>query len=160
MGAQFACDRLECRGILFAECKSYNEFKEKDFRRMKTMAQQFPGAILAFATLRKELTPREIKEITKIAKAGMKLWKAERPLNPVLVLTGHELFGRFSPPHCWDGLTIPGWAKEAYSLLAVCNATQAIHLGMPLWAETWNAEFEKKRQRKQKKPMVAGGAAV
>jgi hypothetical protein len=147
-------------GILFAECKSYNEFKDKDFQRMKTMAQQFPGAILAFATLRKKLTPREIKEITKIAKAGMKLWKAERPLNPVLVLTGHELFARFSPPHCWDGLTIPGWAKQAYSLLEVCNATQAIHLGMPLWAETWNAEFEKKRQRKQKKATDAGPGAV
>ena len=71
-------------GIFFAECKSYNEFEAKDFERMKVLAGQFPGAILAFCTLRKSLTPVEIREIKKIAKTGRKLWKAERPINPVL----------------------------------------------------------------------------
>jgi hypothetical protein len=138
-------------GILFAECKSYNEFQQKDFQRMKELATQFPGAILAFCTLRKQLTPREIKEITKITKAGMKPWKTERPINPVLVLTGHELFSTLGAPSCWKELSIPDWAKQAYTLLSVCNATQAIHLGMPLWQETWSAEFEKKQKRKSKK---------
>jgi hypothetical protein len=38
-------------GILFAECKSYNRFEKKDFERMRNLAGQFPGAILAFCTL-------------------------------------------------------------------------------------------------------------
>jgi hypothetical protein len=52
-------------------------------------------------------------------KAGMKLWKADRPLNPVLVLTGHELFGNFGALSCWEGLSAPDWAKQAYSMLEV-----------------------------------------
>jgi hypothetical protein len=141
----------EQEGVLFAECKSYNEFKEKDFERMRALAKRFPGAILAFVTLRKELTPREVKEIKKIAATGMKHWKAERPLNPVLILTGHELFAKTGAPHCWDGLSVPGWAKQAYSLLGVCNATQAIHLGLPHWHETWDAALKKKLDKKNKK---------
>jgi hypothetical protein len=141
----------EQEGVLFAECKSYNEFKENDFARISALAKQFPGAILAFVTLRKELTLREVREIKKIVKAGMKLWKAERPLNPVLVLTGRELFTTVGAPHCWSDLSIPEWAKRAYSLLDVCNATQAIHLGLPHWHQTWDAQLKKKWEKKNKK---------
>jgi hypothetical protein len=138
-------------GTLFAECKSYNEFKREDFDRMKALAEQFPGSILAFCTLRKTLTPHEVREIRKIAKAGMKRWKVERPINPVLVLTGHELFSQVGAPHCWDAISIPEWAKRTHTLLGVCNTTQAIHLEMPNWQEAWSAEFEKKKKRKTKK---------
>jgi hypothetical protein len=44
-------------GMLFAECKSYNKFERRDFDRMKLCAEQFPGAILAFCTLRRTLDP-------------------------------------------------------------------------------------------------------
>ena len=67
------------QGILFAECKSYNEFKSSDFLRMATLAKSFPGAILAFCTLRTSLKPAEIRAIRKIAKSGLKQWKTERP---------------------------------------------------------------------------------
>jgi hypothetical protein len=143
-------------GILFAECKSYNEFKREDFVRMKGLAEQFPGAILAFCTLRKTLLPREVREIQRIAKAGMKQWKTERPINPVLVLTGHELFSNRGVPHCWDGIPIPGWAKNTHTLLGACNATQAIHLGMPHWQESWSVEREKRRKRKDRKKLAGG----
>jgi hypothetical protein len=135
-------------GVLFAECKSYNEFERKDFERMKELAKQFPGAILAFCTLRKTLAPREVKEIKKIAKTGTKRWKTERPINPVLVLTGHELFSVFGAPRCWKGMTIPGWADRPQTLLGTCNATQAIHLGMAHWQDVWSAEVEKKLKRR------------
>jgi hypothetical protein len=135
-------------GILFAECKSYNSFEKKDFERMRTLAKQFPGAALAFCTLRSELTPNEIRELKKITKAGMKYWKPERPINPVLILTGTELFDFIGPPHCWDGITIPEWAKRAHTVLEVCNATQSIHLGLPHWQETWEAQFQARRQKR------------
>ena len=117
---------------------------------MKALAEQFPGAILAFCTLRRTLTPHEVKEIQKITKAGMKQWKVERPLNPVLVLTGHELFSLYGVPNCWNALAIPDWTKRTHTLLGACNATQAIHLGMPHWHEAWKAEREKKKRRKRR----------
>jgi hypothetical protein len=137
-------------GILFAECKSYNKFERKDFDRMKALAKKFPGAILAFCTLRKNLDSREQREIRNIARLGMKRWKTERPINPVLVLTGHELFNLSGAPYCWDGMSIPPWAKNVHTLLDVCNATQSIHLGLPHWQETWRAEFQKKQERRKK----------
>lgn len=146
-------------GILFAECKSYNAFEKKDFSRMETIAQKFPGAVLVFATLRRQLTAFEINEMTRIVRAGMKLWKADRPLNPVLVLTGHELFDDFGPPTCWEGLSIPDWTKRAHSLLETCNATQAVHLGLPHWQATWAAEYEKKRKRGETKRATTGDKA-
>lgn len=106
-------------GTLFAECKSYNKFEQRDFDRMSALAKHFPGAILAFCTLRKSLEPYEKTAMKRIAMAGMKQWKTERPINPVLVLTGHELFRYERPPHCWDGLTVPDWAKNVHSLLSV-----------------------------------------
>ena len=136
-------------GVLFAECKSYNKFEKKDFVRMAAIAKEFPGAILAFCTLRKKLEIAEIKQLKRLTKAGMKYWKAERPINPVLILTGHELFDHFGAPHCWKNVAVPDWVKRVHSILDFCNATQSIHLGLPHWQETWRQDFEKRRKRKK-----------
>lgn len=69
-------------GILFSECKTYDSFKAKDFKRMRQLAKSFPGAVLVFSTLRKSLTKKEIAGIAVIAKAGRKYWKPERPSIP------------------------------------------------------------------------------
>jgi hypothetical protein len=138
-------------GVLFAECKSYNEFQKKDVDRMEELAKEFPGAILAFCTLRKTLNASEIKLLKQLTKKGMKYWKTERPITPVLILTGHELFDHFGPPHCWKTLAVPDWAKRSHTILEFCNATQGIYLGLPNWQETWRKEFERKRQKKKLK---------
>lgn len=138
-------------GMLFAECKSYNQFEDRDFQRMRTLAKRFPGAILTFATLRKTLEPREIKQIRRIYDAGMKRWKTDRPLNPVLLLTGNELFSVTGPPYCWDGMAVPDWAKRPNGILRLCNSTQAIYLGVPHWDHTWQSQYEKKKARKAKR---------
>jgi hypothetical protein len=74
--------------VIVGECKTYGEFKEKDFARMRYLAETFPGAILVFSTLRKSLNANEVTEITRIAKAGREHWKADRPINPVLIGLG------------------------------------------------------------------------
>ena len=81
----------------------------------------------------------------------MKYWKNERPINAVLILTGHELFDYVGAPHCWKHVTLPGWARQAYNVLEVCNATQGIYLNLPHWQETWRVEFERRRQKKKRK---------
>jgi hypothetical protein len=74
-------------GLMFAECKTYGKFGAKDFDRIAYLAKTFPGAILVFCTLRKSLTQQEVARIKRIATKGRKYWKAERPINPVLILT-------------------------------------------------------------------------
>jgi hypothetical protein len=45
--------------LIFAECKTYNHFGKKDTDRMILLADQFPGAFIVFATLRRLLTQKE-----------------------------------------------------------------------------------------------------
>jgi hypothetical protein len=137
----------EKEGVLFGECKTYGEFEKKDFDRMRFLAKTFPGAVLVFSTIRKSLTAAEVSKITQIAKAGRKHWKADRPINPVLILTGTELLNWQGPPYCWDDARQKQFQHLA-GLLAVCNASQQIYLGLPSWETEWHGAWEKKRERR------------
>lgn len=133
-------------GIAFGECKTYGEFKETDFERMRRLAKAFPGAVLVFSTLRTALNASEIAKISRIAKAGRKYWKAERPINPVLVLTGTELLSFHGPPYCWDD-AVKERFRNVHGLLSLCDATQQIYLRLPSWQTEWHEKWEKRRKR-------------
>ena len=137
-------------GILFGECKSYGPFKAKDFQRMRYLGETFPGAILVFSTLRASLTKEEISALSRLAKRGRKYWKAERPLNPVLILTGAELLTWERPPRCWNE-ELQKRFQNVRTLLELCNASQQIYLGLPSWQDDWDRAFEKRRQIRSKK---------
>jgi hypothetical protein len=140
----------ETAGILFGECKSYGLFKPKDFQRMRYLAETFPGAILVFSTLRESLTKEEIAALTRLAKFGRKYWKAERPVNPVLILTGAELLTWERPPLCWNE-DLQKRFQNVHSLMEHCNASQQIYLGLPSWQEDWHAAFERRRRAREMK---------
>lgn len=138
---------MEHEGLIFGECKTYGKFKDNDFKRMRYLAKTFPGAVLVFSTLRQKLTAQEIREIASIAKKGRRYWKSERPINPILILTGTELFNNFAPPYCWkDDI------KEKYcrtvGLLDICNATQQIYLNLSSWETEWHEKWDKEHQRR------------
>jgi hypothetical protein len=135
-------------GVLFGECKTYAPFTKRDFDRARYLAKTFPGAVLAFCTLRKELTKKEIAGISRIAKAGRKYWKPERPINPVLVLTGTELLKYPGPPYCWDESTRRKFDRMV-GLLGLSDATQQIYLGLSSWQAEWQEKWEQKRKRWQ-----------
>lgn len=137
-------------GILFGECKSYGPFKPKDFQRMRYLAEMFPGAILVFSTLRESLTKEEIAALKRLTKFGRKYWKAERPVNPVLILTGIELLTWVRPPLCWNA-ELQKRFQNVHTLMEHCNASQQIYLGLPSWQEDWHAAFERRRQNRAKR---------
>jgi hypothetical protein len=150
-------------GVVFGECKTYGKFQKRDFEKMRTIANGFPGAVLAFCTLRKRLERSEIRQITRIAKTGRKYWKSERPLNPVLILTGNELLSTSGPPGCWKDMDLSKQFDRVHSLLDLCDATQQIYLKLPSWQQTWHEDWERKRKRRleriqQLRPTVAEAA--
>lgn len=140
-------------GILFGECKTHGNFQKKDFDRMKVLVKSFPGAIIVFSTLRKILTPYEIKELTKIAKTGRKFWKSERPVNPVLILTGNELLSFNGPPYCWDDSTKSRF-PHIRGLISICDATQQLYLSLPSWQTEWHDKWEKEHQKRLLKKRI------
>ncbi len=147
----------ETNGLLFGECKSYGQFEKKDYDRMRYLGRMFPGAVLVFSTLRKALSPTEIVEIGKITKAGRKYWKAERPLNAVLIVTGTELFGDVAPPYCWDD-PIKKRFEHVHGLFDLCDATQQIYLNLPSWRTEWHEQFERRRARAMAKAQAGTSA--
>ncbi len=135
-------------GVVFGECKTFNKFEQKDFVRMRQIATKFPGAVIAFCTLRESLTNWEIREIKRIAKMGRKYWKNDRPINPVLILTGNELLGDYYVvPPSWEASGFATQHDRYGGLLHLCNITQQIYLKLQSWEQEWFKEIEKKRER-------------
>jgi hypothetical protein len=136
---------------LFAECKTYDHFKEDDTDRMLALSKAFPGAILVFATLRKDLTDAEKRLMRPLVNRGRKYWKGERPYNPVLILTGTELFGHFRPEESWSragGQYTPlasRFHRHNLSLLELCDVTQQIYLSMKPWRQWLQERWDLKR---------------
>jgi len=138
--------------LIFAECKTYNRFDKCDADRMKLLASQFPGAVLVFATLRKSVTEKEKRLLRPVVNRGRRYWKAERPYNPVLILTGTELFSNWGPPECWEdaGGKHATFAKNYRAwrdLLRLCDATQQLYLDMKPWHQWLEERWKKNRQK-------------
>ena len=136
---------------IFAECKTYKEFLKKDVDKMDTLAKNFPGAIIVFATLRKELKAKELTMLRAFASKCRKNYKAEKPSNTIIILTGNELFADNPPPICWQdaGLEIPSsYEYDSRSeLMRLSDSTQQLYLGMEPW-DTWlQNNYEKKREK-------------
>ncbi len=55
----------------------------------------FPGAVLCFCTFNEVLDAKEKKGLKKIVEGGRQILDVGMQLNPVLILTGRELFGQF-----------------------------------------------------------------
>lgn len=138
----------QSEGLLFGECKTYGKFEAKDIDRMRMLAETFPGAILVFSTLREALTAKEIVSIGKLAKFGRKHWKAERSINPVLILTGTELLHWKGPPYCWTE-ALRARFPNAYGLLNLCDATQQLYLNLPPLDQEWQMRWERQRARRK-----------
>jgi hypothetical protein len=137
------------KGVAFGECKTYRRFEPPDFERMSQLAEAFPGAVLVFSTLRDSLTKTEVAAMKRIAKAGRRYWKAERPINPVMILTGTELLSRDRMPHCWSS-ALQERFRNLHGLLKLCDATQQIYLGLPSWEAEWHEKWDKRWQRRRR----------
>jgi hypothetical protein len=144
--------------LLLGECKSFNYFDEKDYARARSLGKLFPGAILCFSTFRKDLTVPEKKSIASLARAGRKSLKTGQQKNPVLILTGKELFGQFSTlgrelfeddPH----------ARNIYlrkDIEDICDFTLQKHLGIESYYE-WITRRKKQDETKTPPSKVPTG---
>ena len=139
---------------VFVEGKSYGGkesiFEEKDSDNMGRIGAHFPGAVLAFVTLRSELTPRDIDLIKPLAEAGRKPRQDDHWQNPVVILTGLELFSESGPPYCWEGVAGAEEVVQSCRLMAslfdLADATQRLHLGMEPYNEYIRRWIENRHQ--------------
>lgn len=140
----------EVTKLIFAECKSYNKFTIKDKRRMLFLSKNFPKAILVFSTLNKSLDDNEKKLIKPIVMKQVPKWAKGQPFNPILILTGVELFSDSTPPKCWEnkGKKYEKYEKELKKLYDLdldylSEITCQIYLGMKQRTELYDNLYKK-----------------
>lgn len=139
--------------IVFGEAKSFGRevFQEDDVMRMKYLAEEFPGAVLVFATMKEsdELTSEEVTRLRKLAEWGREYIKESRHTRaPVILLTGTELFTGYSLDSVWkekggkhEQLSSPGYL-QLDQLKILADLTQQLYLGMPSYSKWLQAKWE------------------
>ena len=156
----FACwyrrERLGSRReeplFLVGEAKSFahDSFSEKDIRRLKGVGEKMPGTILVLATLKSELSGAERGRIERLATWGRLPSDSGQTRNPVIVLTGMELFAHHGIVEAWSKtndkrktLVQPGHVRED-NLRTLADLTQQAYLKLQPTDE-WLFEYRKSR---------------
>ena len=119
--------------LVFAECKTYNDFEEKDVKRMIDLGKEFPEAVLVFATLKEGLSDDEKKILLPMVNDSRKNWVSGNPFHPVLILTGTELFWQSGLSEWQRKMqekikVTPPPSNPQSELLQLCDLTQQIYL--------------------------------
>ena len=118
---------------------------------MRLLGRSFPGAILSFVTTRDTLDPKESRLIAPLAKKGRAYLGAGRWSNPILVLTGKELYADSRPPFCWkesEGIFKKFENRYFNNVQELADATQQIYLHLPSY-DSWYMEKLKKKQNRR-----------
>lgn len=136
--------------VVHAECKSFNSFEKRDVERLKALGIAFPGSVLVFATLKDALDRAEVRRIEPLVRAERRKRLRGTPYNPVVVLTGIELFSSRGIHECWEGR---GGLYERFhqrsfdysDLTALADATQQLYLDMQSWHQWSEGERNKRK---------------
>ena len=143
--------------LVFGEAKSFGKgdlIRPRDLAQLRRVATQFPGAVIVISVMKEEFTARELRNLLRFVKWARRLNAHWMPTNPVVLLTGVELFHEVDIVSTWES---KGGRYEPFtdyrwihSLHRLAEATQAIYLDLPLFFEDQRAE-EVRRRRRQKR---------
>ena len=120
--------------VIFAECKTFNSFQQTDVEKMTSVGEVFPGAVLVFAKLEESLREDEKALLCTLVNRFRKNRLNQRPFNPVLILTGKDLFWESPVSEWWEkrgGMRMAVDSRKG--MLELCDFTQQIHLDMDSW---------------------------
>lgn len=139
--------------FVVGEAKSFakNSFSADDVARLKRVGEKMPGTFLVFATLKSKLSDAERVRIARLAKWGRLPDSNSRPRNPVIVLTGTELFASHGISEAWreaEGKRQDFAEKQRYlpmnNLWTLADLTQQVYLELQPVQE-WLIEYWKNR---------------
>jgi hypothetical protein len=136
---QRVLDLAEEPALVFGESKSFaaESFKAADLERMRRLGEMFPGAFLAFTTLKDDLSENERIEIGRLAMWGRERLTDGRPRSPVIVLTGTEAFAGWNVEHTWEQLSARraqfarSRSEHLENLWTLATMTQEVYLNLP-----------------------------
>jgi|GEM_PF-4150325 len=108
-------------------------------------------APIVISVMRDEFTPGEIRNLLPFVRWARRLNAHWQPTNPVVLLTGVEPFHEIGIESTWRNRGGPYERFADYdttrSLHRFAEATQVIHLELPLFAEDQRVAEERRRRR-------------
>ncbi|MGE0175376.1 MAG: hypothetical protein AB7T49_21510 [Oligoflexales bacterium] len=141
--------------LVIGETKSFGEgelIKAKDLTQLKKLGTKFPGAVIVISVLRNDFTPLEKELLSSFVKWCRRLDESGQPTNPVILLTGHELFTDYLKT-AWEKLGKPhsdfSELDHLRNLYSLADATQQIYLSLPSF-DQWRTDDWKKRVARKK----------
>ena len=152
--------------LLIGEAKSFgtNAFDQKSIEGLKTVAERFAGAIMVVSTLREitEFSPTEIDRLRDLAKWGRRARHKGHPINPLIVLTGKELFCEMGLDGAWRKHGDPEGLHPAYDLAdprVISEVSLKRYLGMHGYWEEVATRQDLARFRARLQDLIAARAA-
>ena len=149
-----SADRIGHPSLVFGEAKSFGEvdlIRHRDLTQLRRVATRFPGSVIAISVMREEFTPGEIRSLLPFVRWARRLNTHWQPTNPVVLLTGVELFHEVGIESTWRDRGGPYARFADYettrSLHRLAEATQVIYLDLPLFAEDQRVAEERRRRR-------------
>ena len=149
-----SADRVGHPSLVFGEAKSFGEgdlIRPRDLAQLRRVAARFPGSFIAISVMREAFTPGEIRNLLPFVRWARRLNAYWLPTNPVVLLTGVELFPEINIESTWrdragryERFADYDWS---HSLLRLAEATQVIYLDLPLFAEDQRVAAESRRRR-------------
>lgn len=143
--------------LVIGETKSLGTgdlIKQKDLSRLKALAAKLPGAVIVISVMRDHFTANEKKLLLPFVRWARRADSDGHAKNPVILLTGHELFTDHDITNTWKQLggTHKKYSEHHYtnSLESLAISTQAIYLGMPTLHEVREQQWKKRDSRRQK----------
>jgi hypothetical protein len=146
-------DRDKDPQLVIGETKSKGQgdlVKQRDLDQLKIVGERLPGSVIVIAVMRNEFTKTEIKRLEKFVIWASRSDQFGNETNPVLLLTGHELFADHGVHGAWEAL---GGAYKSHSdfhnldgLYAFARSTRAIHVPNALKAIEANRQKAFKRE--------------
>jgi hypothetical protein len=145
-------DEREEPVFVFGEAKSFGRdaVDVRSIERLRSVGERFPRAIIIVSTLKQisEYSHNELSQLRELARWGRARRIAGKPRNPLIVLTGKELFSSWGIRRAWATDGNPVFVRHANiglnDLLQLAEATQQLYLGLP----NFDADvFEFMRQR-------------
>lgn len=141
--------------LVFGEAKSFgkNAIDDSCISSLKKVGERFPGSFLIVSSLRPigDYSHEERLRLTDLAKWGRRPGKRGwRPANPVIILTGTELFFKHHLESTWKdsgGLAAELAKHMSFNdLYKLAEATQKLYLNLPSFYEEYAARARAQRR--------------
>lgn len=91
--------------LVIGEAKSFgrNAINDEAVAALRTVAERFPGSVMVVSVLRdaSDLSLAEIARLRRLALWGRRSRHEGQPINPLIVLTGAELFAEHGIAGAW-----------------------------------------------------------